>query len=521
MHYEVLRAIGTSQRKHSQAVPQYSDLAASERALLDFALKLGQYAPSVSADEIERLRAHGFSDQHILEAVLTVALSRFQCTLSVGLGVTPDFELPEIPRVRSPATARARKKPSRLHSPFVRTVDLSADSFPPFAFFEKAFGFIPNMFRAQTLRPDIIEAQVSAVRSVLLADDVLSHVQKENIVLVISAANLNTYCVAAHCELLRALGVSVERSDQIAVDHRKANLPAREEALLDVALKLTERPAEYGIGDIDRLRGHGFSDQQILEAIVMCAFTHFLHAANTGLGAEPDFEPPPRFAAETRKKLNLSWKAERPTDEDERLAPHTGTEVDPDMSLVARVQRGETEAFEDLVRRHGQRIHRTLEGILKQPEEAKDAAQEVFFNAFRHIAEFEGRSKFSTWLMRIAVNRGLQQLRNRRVVESIDSDGGEEVFRPRNVQPWQENPEQIYSRAETRELVEREVMKLPIPYRIAVMLRDIQNLSTEEAADAAGLTVPGLKTRLLRGRLMLREALAPHFSRREARGSRA
>ena len=123
--------------------------------------------------------------------------------------------------------------------------------------------------------------------------------------------------------------------------------------------------------------------------------------------------------------------------------------------------------------------------------------------------------------MRIAVNRGLQQLRNRRVVESIDSDGGEEVFRPRNVQPWQENPEQIYSRAETRELIGREVMKLPIPYRIAVMLRDIQNLSTEEAADATGLTVPGLKTRLLRGRLMLREALAPHFSRREARGSRA
>ena len=120
--------------------------------------------------------------------------------------------------------------------------------------------------------------------------------------------------------------------------------------------------------------------------------------------------------------------------------------------------------------------------------------------------------------MRIAVNRGLQQLRNRRVGESIDSDRGEEVFRPRNVQPWQENPEQIYSRAETRELVEREVMKLPIPYRVAVMLRDIQKLSTEEAADATGLTVPGLKTRLLRGRLMLREALAPYFSRREARG---
>ncbi len=521
MHSEALRAMGTLKQNGFQTLPGDSDLSQSDAALLDFALKLGQGAPSADADDIERLRAHGFSDQHILEAVLTAALSSFNCTLSVGLGVTPDFELSDIPRVRTIPAAPVRRKPSRAPRPFIRTVVLSADSFAPFAFFEKEFGFIPNMFRAQTLRPDIIEANVNAVRLVLMPDDVLPRVQKENILLVISAANLNTYCVAAHCELLRGLGVSVERSDQIAVDHRKANLPAREEALLDVALKLTQRPAEYGIGDIDRLRGHGFSDQQILEAIVMCAMTHSLHVANTGLGAEPDFEPPPGFAAETRKKLNLSWKAERPIDEDEKTAPHTGAEVDPDLSLVTRVQRGETEAFEELVRRHAHRIHRTLEGILRQPAEAEDAAQEVFFSAFRHIAEFEGRSKFSTWLMQIAVNCGLQRLRNRRPVESIDSIGEGEVFRPRSVQPWQQNPEQIYSRAETRRLVEREVMKLPIRYRIAVMLRDLQGLSTDEAAAAAGLTVPGLKTRLLRGRLMLRETLAPYFSRREAKGRHA
>ena len=95
-------------------------------------------------------------------------------------------------------------------------------------------------------------------------------------------------------------------------------------------------------------------------------------------------------------------------------------------------------------------------------------------------------------------------------LDDIGSKGAEE-FRPRQVQAWDDNPEQLYSKAQMRELVERALMKLPAGYRVVVMLRDIEQLSTEEAAAALGLGIAALKSRLLRGRLMLREALAPHF----------
>src|SRR5271156_5374565 len=102
---------------------------------------------------------------------------------------------------------------------------LTPENFPPFAFFLKGFGLIPNLFRAQSLRPDVLEAEAAAIRKILQPDDILSRLQKECILLVGSAANLNTYCVAAHCEMLRVIGnLSVEESDQIAVDHHQANL---------------------------------------------------------------------------------------------------------------------------------------------------------------------------------------------------------------------------------------------------------------------------------------------------------
>jgi RNA polymerase sigma-70 factor (ECF subfamily) len=166
------------------------------------------------------------------------------------------------------------------------------------------------------------------------------------------------------------------------------------------------------------------------------------------------------------------------------------------------------------VRRHSRRIYRTLRGILGSPEEAEDAMQDAFLKAFEHLAEFKGRSKFSTWLVRIAINTGLQRLRGRQNVESLDEQ--EEEFRPRRIQAWQDDPEKSYSKEELRRLIEKEVMKLPPKYRVALMLRDLEELTTEEAANALGLTIPGLKARLLRGRLMLRESLVPYFSKERA-----
>jgi RNA polymerase sigma-70 factor (ECF subfamily) len=140
--------------------------------------------------------------------------------------------------------------------------------------------------------------------------------------------------------------------------------------------------------------------------------------------------------------------------------------------------------------------------------------QDTFLKAFQHLGDFEGRSKFSTWLVSIASNTGLQRLRERKNLESLDDEGGdEEGFRPRQVCAWTDNPEQVCAKTEMRTLVENGVKQLPPKYRVVLVLRDIEQLSTEEAAAALGLGIPALKARLIRGRLMLREALSPHFAK--------
>jgi RNA polymerase sigma-70 factor (ECF subfamily) len=188
---------------------------------------------------------------------------------------------------------------------------------------------------------------------------------------------------------------------------------------------------------------------------------------------------------------------------------------DDDAPFVARAQSGDMAAFEVLVERHGRRVYRMILGITGNESDAEDGVQNTFLKAYQNVGEFQGNSKFSSWLLRIAMNEGLEVLRRRRSKFNQNLDewdaGDEETFRPRSVRPWEENPERQYTQAETRAIVEREIMKLPAKYRVVVMLRDLEQLNTQEAAAALGLNVATLKTRLLRGRLLLREALAPHF----------
>jgi RNA polymerase sigma-70 factor, ECF subfamily len=187
-----------------------------------------------------------------------------------------------------------------------------------------------------------------------------------------------------------------------------------------------------------------------------------------------------------------------------------------EAGLVAQAQNGKLEAFEELARHHGQLIYRTLTAILGNPADAQDAMQDTLLSVFKHIDRFQGRSKFSTWLVSIARNTAFQRLRRGKHFESIDEAVGNEErdFRPRQVRAWQDNPEELYSKSEMRQLVERGILGLPANYRVVVMLRDIQQLSTDEVARQLGLGVPAVKTRLLRGRLMLREWLSPHFANR-------
>jgi RNA polymerase sigma-70 factor (ECF subfamily) len=177
------------------------------------------------------------------------------------------------------------------------------------------------------------------------------------------------------------------------------------------------------------------------------------------------------------------------------------------------------DAFEDLVNRRTRGVYRALVGVVGNFDEAQDAMQETFLKAYQQIGSFQGRSKFSTWLLMIASNTGLQRLRDRKPLESLDDAGAEsqEDFRPRQVRAWTENPEQLCSAAERRGLVERGMLKLPAKYRVVLVLRELEQLSTGETAAALGLGIPAIKIRLCRARLMLREALAPHFAAKAER----
>lgn len=192
---------------------------------------------------------------------------------------------------------------------------------------------------------------------------------------------------------------------------------------------------------------------------------------------------------------------------------------DPDADLVAKAQQGDLGAFEDLARRHARQIYRVLVAILGDREDARDAMQDAFLSAFKHIAGFQRRSKFSTWLVSIARNAALQHLRHHKDLESLDENevGEDRDFRPRQLRAWQDNPEQYYSKAEIRRIVEQGILQLSTKYRVVVMLRDVDQLSAPEVARQLGLTVSAVKTRLFRGRLMLRELLSPYFSRNGAR----
>ena len=372
--------------------------------------------------------------------------------------------------------------------------------------FKQQLGFIPRVFREQLSRPDLVAAEARLIETLLFKAGALTRLQKEFIMLAVSSATSNIYFPAVQSQTLQFLGVKPDQSATVAADHRHANLAEADVALLDFALQLTHQGNRFSSTDVDQLRAHGFSDEQILEAVLMVGLTNLLNTVQAGLGTEPDFKPRAIFSA---KEVNPAPESERPILE--RPLADESAFADPDAEIVARVKGGDTDAFEELVRRHGRRVYRSLLAVLGNVEEAEDALQDAFLKAFQHLPEFEGRARFSTWLVRIAINTGLQRLRGRRDFETLDDD--REDFRPRRIQAWQENPEALYSREELRRLVELEVMKLPAKYRVAVMLRDLEELTTEEAANALGLTIPGLKARVLRGRLMLRESMVIYFAK--------
>ncbi|HUY94559.1 MAG TPA: sigma-70 family RNA polymerase sigma factor [Terracidiphilus sp.] len=201
------------------------------------------------------------------------------------------------------------------------------------------------------------------------------------------------------------------------------------------------------------------------------------------------------------------------------IQPIAGTdEQHPDVALVERVRAGDISAYDELVRKYERQVFRIAQHITQNREDAQDVAQDAFLKAYEKLDQFQGNSKFYTWLVRIAVNESLMRLRRRRTgrLVSMDEDvQTEEGSVPRDFADWAPDPEQNYSRAELNRILRKTIKGLPPGFRVVFELRDVQGLSTEDTAEALGLSVPAVKSRLLRARLQLRERLSRYFRRRK------
>lgn len=174
----------------------------------------------------------------------------------------------------------------------LQEVPLDEETFEPFAGARRDFGFVPNFYKAQTLRPDIIEAETRLVHAIVIKEGALTRRQKEYIFLVCSAANLSTYCVTAHCEIIRILGLEGPAVEAIALNHLATDLSIPDKMLLTFALKLNNETLRFGEEDVARLRPYGFGDQAILEAMLMVSLAKWANLLSHGLGAHPDFPVP-------------------------------------------------------------------------------------------------------------------------------------------------------------------------------------------------------------------------------------
>src|SRR5580692_8459552 len=243
--------------------------------------------------------------------------------------------------------------------------------------------------------------------------------------------------------------------------------------------------------------------------------SYALQAASGGNGYSSG--PPPRFPAEKPSSLktsNVVW--------DDRSYPAMATQgpvpdISDETALVQLARTGDLKAFSDLIKRYEGKIFRLALHITQNREDAEDVLQEAFLKSYEHLDQFQGNSKFYTWIVRIAVNQALMKLRKRKSdrAVSIDEtiDTGEDTV-AREIAAWDENPEQRYSREEVNQILSSAVDSLAPPYRAVFVLRDVEDLSTEETADALNLSIPAVKSRLLRARLQLRDKLTRFFKRK-------
>lgn len=184
----------------------------------------------------------------------------------------------------------------------------------------------------------------------------------------------------------------------------------------------------------------------------------------------------------------------------------SGAERWTDEEVVDRVRAGDTALYEIIMRRYNQRLYRVARAIVRDDGEAEDVMQAAYVSAYEHLGQFAGRAPFSAWLTRIAVHEALLRLRKRGRLDQLEypEDGdGPGV----NMAETSADPEQVTTRAELRQLLEEAILDIPEQYRAVLMLRDVEELSTAETADALSLTEENVKVRLHRGHGMVRSWL--------------
>jgi RNA polymerase sigma-70 factor, ECF subfamily len=192
--------------------------------------------------------------------------------------------------------------------------------------------------------------------------------------------------------------------------------------------------------------------------------------------------------------------------------------AEDDLTLVHAIKCGHASAFEKLVRKYDRKLLRIAQTLTHNREEAEDAVQEAFFKVYERLDQFQENAKFSTWLIRIAVNEALMKLRKKRTAREVWLDGDFQSDRdipPTDVADWSPNPQEQYSAMEFREILIKCLLRLRPTLRIVFVLRDMEELSINETREALGLSAVAVKARLFRARLQLRHELSAYFKKHD------
>lgn len=182
--------------------------------------------------------------------------------------------------------------------------------------------------------------------------------------------------------------------------------------------------------------------------------------------------------------------------------------------MIAAILAGDIQRFHELIRPYERSVYVMAQSYMKNEADAEDVAQEAIVRAFRKIASFRAESKFSTWLISITINEARTRLRRQILVrmESLDQlpDEGKSLS-PALLRDWREIPSETIERDEVRKLIQQAVDQLPDIYREIFLLRDVEELTINEAAEALNISIPSVTVRLHRARLMLQKQLAPQL----------